>query len=60
MHQGFSLIIEMLFLTTGSVIEDKTRKDGWPRRQCHTSELMCLDEAEAVTERCEMENWDNV
>jgi hypothetical protein len=60
MQQGFSLIMEMLFLTTGSVIEDKKRKDGWLKRQCHKSELLCLDEAEVVTERCEMKNWDNV
>jgi flavin reductase (DIM6/NTAB) family NADH-FMN oxidoreductase RutF len=37
------------------VIEDKTGKDGWPRRQCHKSKLICLDEAEAATEHCEME-----
>jgi hypothetical protein len=55
MQQGFALIIEMLCFTTGSVIEDKTGKDGWPRRQCHKSELICLDEAEAAAEYCEME-----
>jgi hypothetical protein len=60
MQQGFSLIIEMLFLTTGSVIEDKTGKYGWSKRQCHKSELLCLNKAAVVTERCEMENWDNV
>jgi hypothetical protein len=32
MQQGFSLIMEMFFFTTGFMIKDKTGKDGCPRR----------------------------